>query len=113
MEIEWNEEVNGMALTAREKEQLLLAIAADLAKHRLKRGKALNYAQSAAFITMEVRENARSGASLDELRETCGKLLSREQVMPGIPEMLAELRIEVPFAEGIRTITFCNPISRA
>ncbi|MHA7964037.1 urease subunit gamma [Paenibacillus sp. CAU 1782] len=101
-----------MALTAKEKEQLLLAIAADLAKRRLKRGEMLNYSQSAALITMEMQESARSGASVEELQKRGRNLLSREQVMPGIPEMLAELQVEVPYVDGTVTIKLSNLIPR-
>lgn len=102
-----------MALTVKEKEQLLLAIAADLAKRRLKRGEKLNYSQSAALITMEMRESARNGATVEELQRCGRNLLRRDQVMPGIPEMLAELQVEVPYVDSTVTIKLFNPIPRA
>ncbi|OBR65851.1 urease subunit gamma [Paenibacillus oryzae] len=99
-----------MALTAKEKEQLLLAIAADLAKRRLKRGEMLDYSQSTALIITEMRESARNGASVEELQKRGRSLLNRNQVMPGIPEMLAELHVEVPDVDSMTTIKLYNPI---
>jgi urease subunit gamma len=103
-------EVERMALTAKEKEQLLLAIAADLAKRRLKRGEMLDYSQSAALIITEMQESARNGASVEELQKRGRSLLNQNQVMPGIPEMLAELQVEVTDADSTTTIKLYNPI---
>lgn len=99
-----------MSLTAREKEQLLVTVAADLAKRRLKRGIRLDYAQAVALITFELREWAGDGRSLDELERHGVCLLRKDQVMRGIPELVRELSVTIPFQEGTATVTLRDPI---
>ncbi|MFX3634825.1 MAG: urease subunit gamma [Candidatus Pristimantibacillus sp.] len=100
-----------MQLTEREKEKLLITIAGDLAKRRLMRGVKLNYPESVALITSEILEGARDGMTVAELMTFGTKILSREQVMLGIPEMIHEVQVEATFPDGTKLVTIHNPIS--
>ncbi|NIK69757.1 urease subunit gamma [Paenibacillus sp. BK720] len=100
-----------MQLTEREKEKLLITIAADLARRRLNRGVKLNYPESVALITSEIMEGARDGKTVAELMEYGTKVLRREDVMSGIPEMIHEVQVEATFPDGTKLVTVHHPIS--
>jgi urease subunit gamma len=99
-----------MNLTPREKDKLMIALAARVARERLTRGLKLNYPESVAMITDFVLEGARDGKSVAELMSTGAKVLTREQVMEGIPEMIHEMEVEATFPDGTKLVTVHNPI---
>lgn len=101
-----------MQLTEREKEKLLITVAADLARRRMNRGVKLNYPESVALITSEIMEGARDGMTVAELMEFGTSILKREQVMPGIPEMIHEVQVEATFPDGTKLVTIHHPISQ-
>jgi urease subunit gamma len=100
-----------MQLTDREKEKLLITIAADLARRRLNRGVKLNYPESVALITSEVLEGARDGMTVAQLMDYGAKVLRRDQVMNGIAEMLHEVQVEATFPDGTKLVTIHHPIT--
>ena len=100
-----------MHLTEREKEKLLITIAADLAKRRMKRGVKLNYPESVALITSEILEGARDGMTVAELMEYGTTILNRNQVMNGIAEMIDEVQVEATFPDGTKLVTIHHPIT--
>ncbi|CAM3516802.1 urease subunit gamma [Paenibacillus lupini] len=100
-----------MQLTEREKEKLLITIAADLARKRMKRGVKLNYPESVALITSEIMEGARDGKTVAELMQFGTTVLKREDVMGGVPEMISEVQVEATFPDGTKLITIHHPIS--
>jgi urease subunit gamma len=100
-----------MQLTEREKEKLLITIAADLARRRLNRGVKLNYPESIALITSEIMEGARDGMTVAQLMEYGTRILARDQVMSGIPEMIHEVQVEATFPDGTKLVTVHHPIS--
>ncbi len=100
-----------MNLTEREKEKLLITVAADLAERRLARGVKLNYPESVALITSAIMEGARDGKSVAELMAYGTTLLTRDQVMEGIPEMIHEVQVEATFPDGTKLVTVHRPIS--
>lgn len=100
-----------MQLTEREKEKLLITIAADLARRRMNRGVKLNYPESVALITSEIMEGARDGLTVAQLMEFGTQILKSEQVMPGIPEMIHEVQVEATFPDGTKLVTIHYPIS--
>lgn len=99
-----------MELLPREKDKLLLFTAALLAERRLGRGLKLNYPEVIAYISMEIVEGARDGKTVAELMDFGRTLLSREQVMAGIAEMVAEVQVEATFPDGTKLVTVHNPI---
>ena len=99
-----------MNLTPREKDKLMIAVAAFVARQRLARGVKLNYPESVALITDCVVEGARDGKSVAELMSESGKVLSRDQVMEGISEMIHEMQVEATFPDGTKLISIHNPI---
>ena len=99
-----------MNLTPREKDKLMISLAAIVARERLKRGVKLNYPESVALITDFVLEGARDGKSVAELRSESGKILTRNQVMEGIPEMIREMQVEATFHDGTKLISVHDPI---
>ena len=99
-----------MNLTPREKDKLMIAVAAQVARARLQRGVKLNYPESIALITDFVLEGARDGKSVAELMSEGGKLLTREQVMEGIPEMIYEMQVEATFPDNTKLISIHDPI---
>jgi len=99
-----------MHLTEREKERLLITVAADLARRRLGRGLILNHPESVALITSEVLEGARDGKSVAQLMDEGTRVLVREQVMEGVPEMIGEVQIEATFPDGTKLVTIHQPI---
>lgn len=99
-----------MLLTERDKEKLLLVVAADLANKRLGRGLRLNYPEAVALISAQILERARDGASVAQLMVEGRTILTRSQVMEGIPEMVDEIQVEATFPDGTKLVTVHNPI---
>jgi urease subunit gamma len=97
-------------LTPREKDKLLVAMAAIVARRRLERGIKLNHPEAIALITDFVVEGARDGRSVAELMRDGGRVLSRDQVMPGIAEMIHDVQVEATFPDGTKLVTVHNPI---
>lgn len=100
-----------MHLTPREQEKLLIYLAAQLAKERKGRGLKLNYPEAVALITSAVMEGIRDGKRVSELMETGRKILSRDDVMEGVPEMIKEIQVEGTFPDGTKLVTIHDPIS--
>jgi urease subunit gamma len=99
-----------MHLAPRETEKLLIVVAADLARRRQKRGLKLNYPESIAIISYEIMEGARDGRSVSDLMSHGTTILSRADVMEGIPEMIHEVQVEATFPDGTKLVTVHNPI---
>ncbi len=99
-----------MLLTPREKDKLLVAMAAEVARKRLARGVRLNYPEAIALITDFVVEGARDGVTVAQLMRDGGKVLSRDQVMDGIAEMIDEIQVEATFPDGTKLVTVHQPI---
>jgi urease subunit gamma len=99
-----------MNLTPREKDKLMISLAALVARGRLARGVKLNYPESVALITDFVMEGARDGKSVTELMSESGKILTSDQVMEGISEMIYEMQVEATFPDGTKLVSIHNPI---
>ncbi|WP_025859992.1 urease subunit gamma [Acetobacter papayae] len=99
-----------MNLLPREKDKLLIAMAAVVARRRLERGVLLNYPEAVALITDHVVEGARDGRSVAELMESGGHVLTRAQVMRGVPEMIHDVQVEATFPDGTKLVTVHDPI---
>jgi|TARA_B100001758_G_C17806889_1_gene302471 urease subunit gamma len=99
-----------MHLTPREKDKLMIVVAADLARRRKERGVVLNYPESMALITYEVMEGARDGRSVSDLMSFGSTILKRAEVMEGVPEMIPEVQVEATFPDGTKLVTVHNPI---
>jgi urease gamma subunit len=99
-----------MNLTPREKDKLLIAVAAMVARKRLERGVKLNYPESVALITDFVLEGARDGRSVADLMADGGKVIGRDQVMEGIAEMIHDVQVEATFPDGTKLVTVHEPI---
>jgi urease gamma subunit len=99
-----------MNLTPREKDKLLVAMAAVVARRRLERGVKLNHPEAVALITDFVVEGARDGRSVADLMQAGATVLTRAQVMEGIPEMIHEIQVEATFPDGTKLVTVHNPI---
>ena len=99
-----------MNLTPRERDKLLIALAAIVARGRLARGLKLNYPESVALITDVLLEGARDGKSVADLMAQGGKVLRRDQLMDGIADMIQEIHVEATFPDGTKLITVHNPI---
>lgn len=99
-----------MRLQEKEKEKLLIVVAADLARRRMNRGNKLNYPESVAIITYEIMEGARDGKSVAALMDYGAHILSREDVMDGIPEMIPDVQVEATFPDGTKLVTVHQPI---
>jgi urease subunit gamma len=99
-----------MHLTPRESEKLLLFLAGELAQKRKDRGLRLNYPEAIALISSQLQEAARDGKSVAELMSFGATILSREDVMEGIPEMIPEIQIEATFRDGTKLVTVHHPI---
>ena len=99
-----------MNLTPREKDKLMIALAAMIARGRLSRSIKLNYPESIALITDFVLEGAREGKSVPQLTSEAAKILTRDQVMEGISEMIHEMQVEATFLDGTKLVTMHNPI---
>jgi urease subunit gamma len=101
-----------MHLTEREKERLLITVAADLARRRLQRGLKLNHPECVALITSEILEGARDGKSVAELMQFGATILRSDQVMEGVPEMIHEVQVEATFPDGTKLVTVHQPIRK-
>ncbi len=99
-----------MNLTPREKDKLLVAMAAMVARRRLERGVKLNHPESVALITDFVVEGARDGRTVADLMRDGGTVITREHVMPGVAEMIHEIQVEATFPDGTKLVTVHNPI---
>ncbi|MFB5080814.1 urease subunit gamma [Raoultella sp. C349492] len=99
-----------MELTPREKDKLLLFTAALVAERRLARGLKLNYPESVALISAFIMEGARDGNSVAALMEEGRHVLTRSQVMEGVPEMIPDIQVEATFPDGSKLVTVHNPI---
>ncbi|WP_106476243.1 urease subunit gamma [Phytohalomonas tamaricis] len=99
-----------MELTPRDKDKLLLFTAALLAERRKARGLKLNYPEAVALISAEILEGARDGKSVAELMSLGREVLSRDEVMEGIAEMVDEVQVEATFPDGTKLVTVHNPI---
>ncbi|WP_349358658.1 urease subunit gamma [Stappia sp.] len=99
-----------MKLTPREKDKLLVAMAAEVARKRLERGVKLNHPEAIALITDFVVEGARDGRSVAELMRDGATVLTREQVMEGVPEMIHDVQVEATFPDGTKLVTVHEPI---
>lgn len=99
-----------MRLTPREKDKLLIAMAAQVARRRLERGVRLNYPEAVALITDFVVEGARDGRSVADLMAAGAQVLGRDQVMDGIAEMVDEVQVEATFPDGTKLVTVHHPI---
>lgn len=100
-----------MDLTPREKDKLLIFTAGLVAERRLARGVKLNYPEAMAYISAALLEGARDGRTVAELMHFGTTLLSREQVMEGIPEMIPEIQVEATFPDGTKLVTVHQPIA--
>jgi urease subunit gamma len=99
-----------MNLSPREKDKLLVAMAAQVARRRLERGVKLNHPEAVALIADFVVEGARDGRSVADLMRDGGKVLARGQVMDGVAEMIHEIQVEATFPDGTKLVTVHNPI---
>ena len=99
-----------MQLTPREKDKLLIAMAAGVARRRLERGVKLNHPESVALICDFVVEGARDGRSVADLMEAGAHVVSREQVMEGVPEMIPSVQVEATFPDGVKLVSVHEPI---
>ena len=99
-----------MQLTPRERDKLLVAMAAEVARKRLSRGVRLNYPEAIALITDAVVEGARDGRSVADLMEAGAQVVSRAMVMEGIAEMIPEVQVEATFPDGTKLVTVHHPI---
>lgn len=99
-----------MQLLPREIDKLIIVVAADLAKRRKERGLKLNHPEAIAFITYELLEGARDGKTVAQLMEYGANILTREDVMEGIPEMIHDVQVEATFPDGTKLVTVHSPI---
>ncbi len=99
-----------MHLTAREQERLLIFVAADVARRRRARGLKLNYPEALAVLTGEILEWARDGKTVSEIMTLGAKILTADDVMPGIGEMIHEVQVEATFPDGTKLVTVHDPI---
>lgn len=99
-----------MKLTPREKDKLIVAMAAVVARRRLERGVKLNHPEAIALISDHIVEGARDGQSVADLMRDGAHVLSREQVMQGVPEMIDEIQVEATFPDGSKLVTVHEPI---
>jgi len=99
-----------MNLSPREKDKLLVSVAAMVARRRLERGVKLNYPEAIALITDHVLEGARDGRTVAELMAAGATVLSREQVMEGVAEMIHDVQVEATFPDGTKLVTVHRPI---
>ena len=100
-----------MNLSPREKDKLLVSMAAMVARRRLERGVKLNHPEAIALITDFIVEGARDGRSVAELMHYGTTLLNREQVMEGVPEMIPDIQVEATFPDGTKLVTVHQPIA--
>ena len=100
-----------MFLSQHEQERLLIHVAADVARRRRERGLRLNYPEATAIITAFLLEGARDGRAVADLMDAGRRVLSREDVLDGVPEMLVEVQVEATFPDGTKLVTIHGPIS--
>lgn len=100
-----------MNLLPREKDKLLVFTAALLAERRLARGLKLNHPEAIALITMEIMEGARDGKTVAELMSAGKEILSKDQVMPGVADLIQEVQVEATFPDGTKLVTVHTPIN--
>jgi urease gamma subunit len=99
-----------MRLTEHEQERLLVTLAADVAERRRSRGLELNYPEAVAILTSFVLEGARDGRAVAELMSAVREVLRREDVLPGVPEMIDSVQVEATFPDGTKLVTLHSPI---
>ena len=99
-----------MQLTPRERDKLMVAMAAEVARKRLARGVKLNHPEAIALITDAVVEGARDGRSVADMMQAGAKVITREQCMEGVPEMIHEIQVEATFPDGTKLVTVHQPI---
>ncbi len=99
-----------MHLTPREQEKLLIHVAADVARRRRGRGLKLNYPEAVAILTAEILELARDGKGVAEIMSGGASILSRGDLMDGVPEMIHEVQVEATFPDGTKLVTLHDPI---
>lgn len=99
-----------MILTPREKDKLLIAMAAMVARRRMERGVKLNHPEAIALISDFVVEGARDGRTVTDLMEAGAQIISREQVMAGVAEMIHDIQVEATFPDGTKLVTVHEPI---
>jgi urease subunit gamma len=99
-----------MQLTPREKDKLLVAMAAEVARKRLARGVKLNHPEAIALIADAVVEGARDGRSVADMMEAGAQVITRAQCMEGVPEMIHDVQVEATFPDGTKLVTVHNPI---
>ncbi len=99
-----------MNLTPREKDKLLISMAAVVARRRLERGVKLNHPEAIALITDFVMEGARDGRSVSEMMQAGAHVVTRDQVMEGVAEMIHDVQVEATFPDGTKLVTVHNPI---
>ena len=99
-----------MQLTPHEQERLLIHVAADVAGKRRERGVLLNHPEAVALITSHILEGARDGRSVAELMESGRTVLTRDEVMEGVPEMLRDVQVEATFPDGTKLVTVHDPV---
>lgn len=99
-----------MKLTLREKEKLLIVVAAEVARRRKNKGLKLNYPEAIALITDELMEGAREGKSVEELMSFGRNILTRDDVMEGVPEMIETVQVEATFPDGTKLVSVKDPI---
>ena len=97
-------------MTAREKDKLLVAMAAEVARKRLARGVKLNHPEAIALISDAVVEGARDGRSVADMMQAGAEVITRAQCMEGVPEMIHEVQVEATFPDGTKLVTVHNPI---
>jgi urease subunit gamma len=97
-------------LTPREKDKLLIAMAAMVARRRLERGVRLNHPEAVALISDFILEGARDGRTVAELMDAGARVLGRHQVMDGVPEMIHDVQVEATFPDGTKLVTVHDPI---
>lgn len=102
-----------MHLTLQERDKLLIFVAAELARQRLARGLALNYPEAVALISSFVTEEARAGSRVAQVMESARHLLTADQVMPGVAEMMKEVQVEATFPDGTKLVTVHTPVLSA
>ncbi|WP_407288815.1 urease subunit gamma [Streptomyces sp. BP-8] len=101
-----------MHLTPHEQERLMIHVAADVAEKRRARGVRLNYPEAMALLTVHILEGARDGRTVAELMASGAKVLGREEVMEGVPEMISYVQVEATFPDGTKLVTLHDPVPR-